>query len=71
MKKKDIVIKSIKPIIAKLKKSKDIIAKERDKLRDYKEEIESLDESCENSLIALEESIDYLSQYLLGIRYDI
>ena len=64
MNKKDVVIKSLKPIIAKLKKSGAVIARERDKMRNLIDEISSIDESAEDAIASLDEACDYLSQYL-------
>ena len=63
--------KKLKPILAKIEKSKAIIAKERDKLRDIHLELgdllDDLDsgiEDIENGKREIESGIDRLSGYL-------
>ena len=51
-----------KPLIQKLEKHRDAIGKERDQLRNLMEEIAGLISSTEEGLVALEDTIDRLSE---------
>ena len=51
-----------KSILAKLKKHRDAVAKERDSLRDALSEVEALFSCCVQGIVLLDEAIDTLSQ---------
>ena len=56
--------KDIKKLIAQVKKSKNIIAKERDKLRNLIEEVEELSDNLDQGISEIENGIDTISQTL-------
>lgn len=59
---KTIKIPSIDPLLKKLKKSQDVIAKEHDKLRDYVAEFEELADNCDQAIADIDCAIDSLSE---------
>lgn len=57
-------MRKLKTLVKLLKASKDIIAKERDKLREIYEEIESLVNDLDEGLVEIESGIDTISKKL-------
>ena len=53
---------TIKQLTAQLKKRMDVIAKERDKLRDLESEVSQLADNCDDALASLENAVDRLSE---------
>ena len=51
-------------LIKKIEQSKKAIAKERDKLRDYIDEVLEICDSADNAVESLERATDELSQFL-------
>ena len=54
--------KTLKQLVAQLKKHQNTIGKERDKIRELKEEIDSLLDPVEEGMMDLEAAIDRFSE---------
>ena len=57
-------MKTNKSMFARIERAKKAIAKQRDELRSIIEDAETIAESCDEALEALESATDTLSQYL-------
>lgn len=56
--------KKTRGLLGKIEEAKNIIAEERDKLREYHSDLESILEATEEGVQELERGLDLLSQYL-------
>lgn len=53
-----------KALLAKVNKATDALVKQRDDLRELKDEVEALFECCDEAIRSLEDAADALSKYL-------
>jgi predicted nucleic acid-binding Zn-ribbon protein len=53
---------TIKNCIKRLEKEKDLLAKRRDSIREYLDELSELDENCQSAIEDIECAVDKLSE---------